>query len=218
VSFFDDYLTRTQPGEQVEAGPGATPGTGTRWTAGEIAAGQPDLTRTTEELLFQTEALHGTAYDFQQFSLEKAGQGEGETAFGFGVYLTSWKAALDTEYRLDIDESRTIRMECTKSKDSIPLAPCAFQLKQVPIGLVDEDGRDIFSAVLVPAEYEARSTLARLMRDFHAAPLADVQRFWALVYGVRAMAELFAVEAQLELVGRLDAIDRRLDELKGAGK
>jgi len=70
---------------------------------------------------------------------------------------SSWKAALDTEYRLDIDESRTIRMECTKSKDSIPLAPCAFELKEVPIGLVDEDGRDIFSAVLVPAEYEPKS-------------------------------------------------------------
>ena len=89
VSRTGDYLTRTQPGQVTEPTQGAPPGAGTRWTAEEIAAGQPDLTRTNEELLFQTEALHGTAYDFQQFSLEKAGQGEGGAAFGFGVYLTS---------------------------------------------------------------------------------------------------------------------------------
>jgi 5S rRNA maturation endonuclease (ribonuclease M5) len=71
---------------------------------------------------------------------------------------SSWKAALDTEYRFDKDEDGTIRMICTKSKDSAPPEPCAFKLKQVPLpGIVDDDGRDVFSIVLVPAEYEPKA-------------------------------------------------------------
>jgi hypothetical protein len=63
-----------------------------------------------------------------------------------------------------------------------------------------------------------RRTLARLMRDFHAQPDADVTRFRALVYSIKAMGELFSVEAQLDVVARLDSIDKRLDELKAGAK
>lgn len=41
------------------------------------------------DTLAQTEALHGTAYDFQQFDAAKAGTGEGNASFGAGIYMTS---------------------------------------------------------------------------------------------------------------------------------
>lgn len=40
-------------------------------------------------MLFQTDALHGTAHGFDTFSLHAIGKGEGAQVFGYGIYLTN---------------------------------------------------------------------------------------------------------------------------------
>lgn len=120
---------------------------------------------------------------------------------------SSWKAALDTEYRFDKDEAGTIRMTCTKSKDGIPADPCAFTLKQIPIpGIVDDDGRDVFSAVLVPAEYDSVRVPGKAGRGK-----------WQQV-ALRAYQDLLArYQANIEADGRdPDSARVTLDDWRGA--
>jgi hypothetical protein len=64
------------------------------------------------------------------------------------------KAALDTEFRTDIDETKTVRLVNTKNKDSLPVTPLAFRFKQIAMDVLDDDGGEIFSAVLEPTSYE----------------------------------------------------------------
>lgn len=66
-----------------------------------------------------------------------------------------------------------------------------------------------------------RRTLGRLAKEFHGLPMTldvDVARFRALVYSIRTIADLFNAELQSDLVGRLEQIDRRIDELKRNGQ
>ncbi|WP_321419351.1 AAA family ATPase [uncultured Desulfobacter sp.] len=64
------------------------------------------------------------------------------------------KGALDAEYRLDKDDMGVVRMDCTKMKDFEPPHPTAFRINTVELGIFDEDGQEITSAVLDSAIYE----------------------------------------------------------------
>ena len=73
-----------------------------------------------------------------------SGHGDKQRARG----AMALKGALDAEYRLDKDDAGIVRMEATKMKDAPRPEPCAFQMKSVPLGVVNEDGEQEFSAVL----------------------------------------------------------------------
>ncbi len=64
------------------------------------------------------------------------------------------KGALDAEYRLDKDDMGVVRMDCTKMKDFEPPHPTAFRINTVELGIFDEDGQEITSAVLDGTVYE----------------------------------------------------------------
>jgi hypothetical protein len=55
-----------------------------------------------------------------------------------------------------------------------------------------------------------RQTLARLTREFHTNHRANIQRFRALCYSIRTMAEMFRAENEQEVLNRLTAIEERL--------
>lgn len=65
------------------------------------------------------------------------------------------KGALDAEYRMDKDESGVVRFEAKKMKDGPLPEPMAFRLCPVELGIQDEEGRAVTSAVLEPTSYEA---------------------------------------------------------------
>ncbi|OGP17020.1 MAG: hypothetical protein A2V21_303310 [Deltaproteobacteria bacterium GWC2_55_46] len=70
----------------------------------------------------------------------------------------SLKAALDSEYRLDKDETGTIRFEATKMKDAEHPEPMAFRLRPVDLDLIDPDtGEIITGAALELTSYEPRA-------------------------------------------------------------
>jgi hypothetical protein len=54
-------------------------------------------------------AWHGSPHDFDKFSLRKVGTGEGNQAFGHGLYFTDTKA-LAEKYRDDLTEGTTPRI------------------------------------------------------------------------------------------------------------
>lgn len=65
------------------------------------------------------------------------------------------KAALDSEFRVDVDDTKTIRLESTKSKDHEPPEPMAFRPTQVTVELPEgSDPQEIESVVLTPTSYE----------------------------------------------------------------
>jgi 5S rRNA maturation endonuclease (ribonuclease M5) len=64
------------------------------------------------------------------------------------------KGALDTEYRLEKDETGVIRVTCTKMKDHEPPEPMAFRLNTVELPFTDDQGRQITSAILDDTEYQ----------------------------------------------------------------
>lgn len=63
------------------------------------------------------------------------------------------KGALDTEYNLEKDDSGTVRMTCTKIKDFEPPDGMAFKIRGVDLGINDEDGKPLSSAILDSVEY-----------------------------------------------------------------
>lgn len=76
-------------------------------------------------------------------------------------------AALDMEYRVSRDESGVVRFECTKIKDHEPPAPLAFRLDTVSLGVTDEDGDPIRSAVLRPVSFEPVAKPGQIGRGKH---------------------------------------------------
>jgi len=68
-------------------------------------------------------------------------------------------AAVDSEYRLEVDKNRNIIMTNTKSKESELLPPMAFKARTVKLlgddgrYILDEDGEIVTSAVLDTVEY-----------------------------------------------------------------
>jgi hypothetical protein len=66
------------------------------------------------------------------------------------------RCALDAEYRFSRDKQDIIRCECTKMKDFEPIEPVAFKPITVDLGITDEDGRPVTSAVLEQTLYKPR--------------------------------------------------------------
>jgi putative DNA primase/helicase len=69
---------------------------------------------------------------------------------------TTLKASLDAEYRFDQDEDGVCRIESTKMKDAERADPMAFGFITQEIGIYDEDGQPVTSAVLDRTEYTHR--------------------------------------------------------------
>jgi hypothetical protein len=63
------------------------------------------------------------------------------------------KGALDTEYRLEKDETGVIRVTCTKMKDHESPPPMAFRLRTVELPFTDDQGNNVTSAILDDTEY-----------------------------------------------------------------
>lgn len=63
------------------------------------------------------------------------------------------KGALDWEYGLARDPSGVLHLQCTKAKDSEPPAMMALRLSSFDLGIVDDEGEPVTSAVLSPAAY-----------------------------------------------------------------
>lgn len=65
------------------------------------------------------------------------------------------KGGVDTEIRIDKDDTGIVRVTVTKTKDSTPPEPMAFELRVVELPLLDDEGQPITSAVLQRTDYEA---------------------------------------------------------------
>lgn len=63
------------------------------------------------------------------------------------------KGALDAEYRMTKDETQC-RFECTKMKDFEKPEQLAFVIRSVDLGMVDDDGNSVTSAILDSTAYE----------------------------------------------------------------
>jgi hypothetical protein len=74
---------------------------------------------------------------------------EGHTK-GRGRRWSRLRAAVDAEFRAERGKDDLLRLECTKSKDTRPVDPMAFQFAGVDLGITDEDGNPLTSAVLNP--------------------------------------------------------------------
>ena len=65
------------------------------------------------------------------------------------------KGALDAEYRVDKQEnSGIVLLNATKMKDAEMPPPMAFELRSVELGLYDEDGAPVTSAILDEIDFE----------------------------------------------------------------
>jgi len=86
------------------------------------------------------------------------------------------KGALDAEYRLDRDSDGIIRCECVKMKDFEIPESVAFKLRTVELGIADEDGEQITSAVLDPTGYEPRVVTGKTGKGKNQAVGMEVLR------------------------------------------
>lgn len=86
------------------------------------------------------------------------------------------KGALDAEYRLGKDEAGVIRLEVTKMKDATSPEPMAFRLCSVELGVDDDEGNPVTSAILELTAY-APATKAgksgRGQRQTHALEILE---------------------------------------------
>ena len=77
-----------------------------------------------EELEKQTEqeaslrAYHGTTYDFDRFSLEYVGKGEGSQAFGWGIYFSDYPLIAEKYAEIVSEKIKGIRLK--KILDTVP--------------------------------------------------------------------------------------------------
>lgn len=78
--------------------------------------------------------------------------GHGDKSRGRGSMAL--KGALDTEYRLEKDETGVIRVTNTKMKDHQPPEPMAFRLRTVDLPFTDDQGNPVTSAILDDTEYQ----------------------------------------------------------------
>ena len=70
------------------------------------------------------------------------------------------RGALDVEYRATRGADDLIRLECLKSKETERPGSLAFRLRSVDLGIVDEHGRPVLSAVVEPEAYQPESGAA----------------------------------------------------------
>jgi hypothetical protein len=83
-------------------------------------------------------------------AVHHVGHGEKVRARGSTVL----RGAVDLELRVERGDDAIIRITCTKAKDIAPPAPMAFSLRDVDLGIVDEEGRPVVSAVLDEEDYQ----------------------------------------------------------------
>lgn len=107
------------------------------------------------------------------------------------------KAALDAEYRMERDTSGAVRMTTTKMKDAVELEPMMFKLIPVELGMEDERGNPVTSAVLRVAEWIEPTVKSAAGRGKNQT---------------KAMG--FLKEIQRNLLGHAGNEDRRPDEIK----
>jgi KaiC/GvpD/RAD55 family RecA-like ATPase len=67
---------------------------------------------------------------------------------GRGRGWSGLRAAVDTEFRAERGKDELLRLECTKSKDTKPVGPMSFKFAGVDLGITDEEGNPLASAVL----------------------------------------------------------------------
>jgi hypothetical protein len=63
------------------------------------------------------------------------------------------RAAVDFEFRMDRGSDDLLRLTCTKNKEGEPPEPLAFKLAGIDLGIKDEDGKPVYSAVLSETDY-----------------------------------------------------------------
>ena len=73
---------------------------------------------------------------------------------GRGRGWSGLRAAVDTEFRAERGTDGILRLECTKSKDTIPTEPMAFRFVTVELPMRNESGEPVTSAVLDRVEWE----------------------------------------------------------------
>lgn len=77
------------------------------------------------------------------------------------------RGAVDSEYRIHRENDGLIRFESTKMKDAPRPAALAFRLESVDLGMVDEEGEPVTSAVLKPANYVPATPQGKAGRGKH---------------------------------------------------
>jgi hypothetical protein len=86
-------------------------------------------------------------------------------AKGRGRGWSGLRAAVDVELRAERGKDELLRLECTKTKDTRPVDPMAFEFAGVDLGIADEEGNPITSAVLNRAEWTLAPESAAQSRD-----------------------------------------------------
>lgn len=97
---------------------------------------------------------------------------------------SSFKAALDREYQCVQGDDKTVRLSCTKSKETEAPDPMAFGVRSIALGFDDDDGIPVRSCILAPTEFVeapkggtaglgpvqtiAKQALANLYRQYRA--------------------------------------------------
>ena len=77
------------------------------------------------------------------------GQGTKDRSRGW----SGLRAAVDVEYRMERGTDNLIRLTCTKNKEGDALNPMAFQMASIDLGIKDEDGNPVYSAVLSETDF-----------------------------------------------------------------
>jgi RecA-family ATPase len=94
------------------------------------------------------DALWGRFDNFAALVVHHEGHQKGRGRGWSGLW-----AAVDVEFRAERRKDDLLRLECTKSKDTRPVNPMAFQFAGVDLGITDEEGNPFTSAVLNRADW-----------------------------------------------------------------
>lgn len=111
----------------------------------------PGDENSTKDMTAFISALDVIRVDYRCAMLPVHHSGHGDKTRGRGAMAL--KGALDAEYLFTKDTDGLVRMTCTKMKDFEMPEPMAFRIKGVDLGMFDDDGEPITSAVLVSTEY-----------------------------------------------------------------
>jgi hypothetical protein len=84
---------------------------------------------------------------------------EGHTK-GRGRGWSGLRAAVDVEFRAERGKDDLLRLECTKSKDTRPVDPMAFQFVSTDLKITDEKGNPFASAVLNTVDWTPDTEVA----------------------------------------------------------
>ncbi len=100
--------------------------------------------------------------------------GHGDKSRGRGSSVLF--GALDAAYLVERDEDGTVRLTARKMKDAELPAPLAFRAATVELGIVDEEGEPVTSAVLHAAAYVAPPAKGKAGRGKHQTTALRILR------------------------------------------